>query len=151
MSKWYSNAIFYELYLRAFADGNNDGHSDFTGLLQKLDYLKWLGVDCIWLLPMYRSPLKDDGYDVASYYNIHPQYGLLEDFKMALDEIHSKRYASHYEFSPKLDLGNPPLVPTVPQFQKLPLSRFIRLKSDIVKISECLNYILRCGNIQLDL
>jgi maltose alpha-D-glucosyltransferase/alpha-amylase len=91
MSNWYSNAIFYELYLRAFADGNNDGHGDFTGLLQKLDYLEWLGVDCIWILPMYPSPLKDDGYDVASYYGIHPQYGYLEDFQMTVSEIHSKR------------------------------------------------------------
>jgi maltose alpha-D-glucosyltransferase/alpha-amylase len=62
---WHNNAIFYELYLRAFADGSGDGHGDFAGLRQKLDYLQWLGVDCIWLLPFYPSPLKDDGYDIA--------------------------------------------------------------------------------------
>ncbi len=87
---WHLNAVFYELYLRAFADGDDDGHGDFTGLRDKLDYLEWLGVDCIWLLPIYPSPLKDDGYDIASYYGIHPDYGLLEDFKMALDEIHRR-------------------------------------------------------------
>lgn len=90
MHNWYNNAIFYELYIRAFADGNSDGHGDFTGLRQKLDYLQWLGVDCIWLLPMYPSPLKDDGYDVASYCGIHPQYGLMEDFQMTVEEIHKR-------------------------------------------------------------
>ena len=90
MHNWYNNAIFYELYIRAFADGNGDGHGDFTGLRQKLDYLQWLGVDCIWLLPMYPSPLKDDGYDVASYCGIHPQYGLMEDFQMTVEEIHKR-------------------------------------------------------------
>jgi maltose alpha-D-glucosyltransferase/alpha-amylase len=87
---WYSNAVFYELYLRAFSDGNGDGHGDFTGLRQRLDYLQWLGVDCIWLLPINQSPLKDDGYDVSSYYGVHPTYGQLEDFTMTLDEIHRR-------------------------------------------------------------
>lgn len=88
--EWHTTAIFYELYLRAFADGNGDGHGDFTGLRQKLDYLQWLGVDCIWLLPVNSSPLKDDGYDVASYYGLHPNYGYLEDFKLTLDEVHRR-------------------------------------------------------------
>lgn len=87
---WHTNAIYYELYVRAFSDGNGDGHGDFTGLRQKLDYLEWLGVDCIWLLPINQSPLKDDGYDVSSYYGIHPTYGQLEDFQMTLDEIHRR-------------------------------------------------------------
>jgi maltose alpha-D-glucosyltransferase/alpha-amylase len=87
---WYTNAIFYELYLRAFADGNGDGHGDFIGLRDKLDYLKWLGVDCIWLLPVYPSPLNDDGYDIASFFGIHENFGLLEDFKMTVDAIHDK-------------------------------------------------------------
>jgi maltose alpha-D-glucosyltransferase/alpha-amylase len=87
---WHTNAIFYELYLRAFSDGNGDGHGDFTGLRQKLDYLQWLGVDCIWLLPINPSPLKDDGYDVASYYGIHPTYGVLEDFIITIEEIHRR-------------------------------------------------------------
>ena len=87
---WHNNAIFYELYLRAFSDGNGDGHGDFTGLRQKLDYLQWLGVDCIWLLPINSSPLKDDGYDVASYYGIHPTYGLMEDFIITLEEVHRR-------------------------------------------------------------
>ncbi len=87
---WHINAIFYELYLRAFADGNGDGHGDFVGLRQKLDYLQWLGVDCIWLLPFYPSPLRDDGYDIGSYYGIDLVYGYLEDFRFAVDEIHRR-------------------------------------------------------------
>ena len=87
---WHTNAIFYELYLRAFCDGNGDGHGDFTGLRKKLDYLQWLGVDCIWLLPIFPSPLKDDGYDVSSYYGIHPSYGVLEDFTITVEEIHRR-------------------------------------------------------------
>ncbi len=90
MSLWYKNAVFYELYVRAFYDSNGDGHGDLPGVIHKLDYLKSLGVDCIWLLPIYPSPLKDDGYDVADYYDIHPDYGTLEDFKALLDAAHAR-------------------------------------------------------------
>ncbi|MEL6272178.1 MAG: alpha-amylase family glycosyl hydrolase, partial [Chloroflexota bacterium] len=89
-TNWHIDAVIYELYLRAFFDANNDGHGDFDGLRQKLDYLQWLGVDVVWLLPTYPSPLRDDGYDIASYYGIHQQYGLMEDFKMAIEEIHNR-------------------------------------------------------------
>jgi maltose alpha-D-glucosyltransferase/alpha-amylase len=89
-STWYKDAVFYELYVRAFCDGNGDGHGDFEGLIQKLDYLQELGVDCIWLLPIYPSPLLDDGYDVADFCGIHPDYGTLDDFKAMLDEAHQR-------------------------------------------------------------
>ena len=88
--QWYQKAVFYELYLRAFKDGDSNGHGDFIGLRNKLDYLQWLGVDCIWLLPIYPSPLNDDGYDIASFYGIHPDFGLLEDFRMTVEEIHRR-------------------------------------------------------------
>lgn len=87
---WYKNALFYEVYLRAYADSNADGHGDFRGLIGKLDYLKEVGVDCIWLLPYYRSPLKDDGYDVADYYQILPEYGKIEDLKELIDAAHAR-------------------------------------------------------------
>lgn len=87
---WYKDAIFYELYVRAFYDSNGDGHGDLNGLTQKLDYLQNLGVDVLWLLPIYESPLLDDGYDIADYYNIHPDYGTLEDFKNLLDAAHQR-------------------------------------------------------------
>jgi maltose alpha-D-glucosyltransferase/alpha-amylase len=89
-SLWYKNAIFYEVYARAFYDSNGDGHGDLRGLAQKLDYLQDLGVDCLWLLPIYPSPLKDDGYDIADYYNVLETYGNLEDFKTLLKEVHAR-------------------------------------------------------------
>jgi maltose alpha-D-glucosyltransferase/alpha-amylase len=85
-SLWYKDAIFYEVSPRAFKDANGDGMGDFQGLTEKLDYIADLGVNCIWLLPMYPSPLRDDGYDIADYYNIHPQLGTMEDFKAFMAE-----------------------------------------------------------------
>ena len=87
---WYKNAVFYELNVRAFYDSNGDGIGDIPGVIEKLDYLENLGVDCIWLLPIYPSPLKDDGYDIADYYNIHPDYGTLEDFKELIAKAHQR-------------------------------------------------------------
>ena len=87
---WYKDAVFYEIYVRAFHDSNNDGHGDLRGLIEKLDYLKDLGVDCLWLLPVYPSPLKDDGYDISNYYDIHPDYGTLDDFEDLLEEAHKR-------------------------------------------------------------
>ncbi|KAA3647741.1 MAG: maltose alpha-D-glucosyltransferase [Chloroflexi bacterium] len=87
---WYKDAVFYEVYVRAFYDSNGDGHGDLAGLTQKLDYIKDLGVDCIWLLPTYPSPLKDDGYDIADYYDVHPDFGTLEDFKTLIDAVHKR-------------------------------------------------------------
>ena len=87
---WYKNAVFYELHVRAFNDSNGDGKGDFKGLTQKLGYLQELGVSCIWLLPFFPSPLRDDGYDIADYYSVHPDYGTLEDFKEFLDEAHRR-------------------------------------------------------------
>jgi maltose alpha-D-glucosyltransferase / alpha-amylase len=89
-SLWYKKAIIYELHIRAFYDSNADGIGDIPGLIEKLPYLQDLGVDCLWLLPMYPSPLKDDGYDIADYTSIHPDYGTLEDFQRLLDEAHRR-------------------------------------------------------------
>ena len=86
---WYKDAIFYEVYVRAFYDSNGDGHGDLKGLTQKLDYIQELGVNCIWLLPIYPSPLKDDGYDIADYYGVHSNYGILDDFKELVDAAHT--------------------------------------------------------------
>jgi maltose alpha-D-glucosyltransferase/alpha-amylase len=89
-SLWYKDAIIYELHVRTFADSNNDGIGDFPGLMQKLDYLQDLGVNVIWLLPFFPSPLRDDGYDVADYCAIHPSYGTLNDFTDFLAEAHKR-------------------------------------------------------------
>lgn len=87
---WYKDAIIYELHVKAFHDSNGDGIGDFRGLAQKLDYLESLGITAIWLLPFYPSPLKDDGYDIADYVNVHPHYGTLRDFKGFLREAHRR-------------------------------------------------------------
>lgn len=87
---WYKDAILYELHVRAFADANNDGIGDFQGLLGKLDYLQELGITCIWLLPFFASPLRDDGYDISDYMAVHPSYGTLEDFQIFLRAAHDR-------------------------------------------------------------
>jgi len=87
---WYKDAVIYELHIKAFRDGNNDGIGDFEGLLEKLDYLQSLGITAIWVLPFYPSPLKDDGYDIADYYNINPAYGDIKQFKKLLKEAHKR-------------------------------------------------------------
>jgi maltose alpha-D-glucosyltransferase/alpha-amylase len=87
---WFKDAVFYEVYVRGFYDSNGDGVGDFAGLTEKLDYLEWLGVDCLWLLPMYASPLRDGGYDIADYYSILPEYGTLEDFRRFIDAAHAR-------------------------------------------------------------
>jgi maltose alpha-D-glucosyltransferase/alpha-amylase len=87
---WFKRAIFYEIHIRGFFDGNDDGSGDFRGLTEKLDYLQWLGIDCIWLLPMYASPLRDGGYDISDFYAIHPDYGTVEDFRSFVDQAHQR-------------------------------------------------------------
>ena len=87
---WYKDAIIYELHVRAFADSNGDGIGDFPGLLTKLDYLQDLGITCIWLLPFFPSPLRDDGYDISNYVDVNPSYGTLNDFKTFLDAAHQR-------------------------------------------------------------
>lgn len=87
---WYHDAVFYELYIRAYKDSDGNGHGDFRGAIEKLDHIKSLGVDCIWIMPHYASPLKDDGYDIADYYEVHPDYGTLEDFRAFVDAVHER-------------------------------------------------------------
>jgi maltose alpha-D-glucosyltransferase/alpha-amylase len=87
---WFKDAIIYELHVKTFFDSNNDGIGDFPGLTQKLDYLQDLGVTCLWLLPFFPSPLRDDGYDISDYLNVHPSYGTLDDFRTLLKAAHER-------------------------------------------------------------
>jgi len=87
---WFKRAIFYEIHLRGFFDSNADGSGDLPGLTEKLDYLEWLGIDCIWLLPMYVSPLRDGGYDIGDFYALHPDYGSIDDVRTFLDAAHER-------------------------------------------------------------
>ncbi|MGH7107839.1 MAG: alpha-amylase family glycosyl hydrolase, partial [Acetobacteraceae bacterium] len=87
---WFKNAVIYEVPVRAFSDWNGDGIGDILGLIDKLDYLQWLGVDCLWLLPVYPSPLRDDGYDIADFRSVDADYGTLDDFSELLEEAHAR-------------------------------------------------------------
>jgi maltose alpha-D-glucosyltransferase / alpha-amylase len=87
---WFKSAVLYELYVRSFHDSNADGYGDFPGVTERLDYLEWLGIDCIWLLPFYQSPLRDGGYDISDFYSILPEYGNLNDFMEFLDAAHER-------------------------------------------------------------
>ena len=91
---WYKDAIIYQVHVRTFHDSNGDGIGDFLGLEQKLDYLQELGISAIWLMPFFPSPLRDDGYDIADYYSVHPSYGTLEDFRKLLDSAHRRESGS---------------------------------------------------------
>jgi maltose alpha-D-glucosyltransferase / alpha-amylase len=88
---WYKDAVIYQLHVRGFCDSNADGIGDFRGLTGRLDYLQELGINAIWLLPFYPSPLRDDGYDIADYISVHPSYGTLEDFQEFLAEAHKRK------------------------------------------------------------
>lgn len=87
---WYKNSVFYEVHVRSFYDSSGNGIGDLNGLTEKLDHIKSLGVDCIWLLPIYPSPLLDGGYDISDYYGIHPDLGTIEDFEKLVKEIHKR-------------------------------------------------------------
>jgi maltose alpha-D-glucosyltransferase/alpha-amylase len=87
---WFRRSVFYEIHIRGFADGNDDGIGDFVGLTERLDYLQWLGIDCIWLLPFYASPLRDGGYDISDYFSVHPDYGTTEHFAAFIEGAHQR-------------------------------------------------------------
>jgi maltose alpha-D-glucosyltransferase/alpha-amylase len=87
---WFKRAVFYEIHIRGYFDSDGDGSGDLRGVQEKLDFLQWLGIDCIWLLPMYPSPLRDGGYDVADFYGVHPDYGTVEDFRSLVEAAHRR-------------------------------------------------------------
>lgn len=88
--QWYKNAIFYQVYPRSFMDSNGDGYGDFQGIISRLDYIRDLGVDCIWLQPTYPSPLRDDGYDISDYTGVYEPFGTIADFKRLVAEVHRR-------------------------------------------------------------
>jgi maltose alpha-D-glucosyltransferase/alpha-amylase len=88
--QWYKRAVFYELLVRGFYDSDADGTGDVRGLIDKLDYLQWLGIDCIWLLPVCRSPLRDGGYDISDYYSLLPEYGDTDDVRELIAQAHAR-------------------------------------------------------------
>jgi maltose alpha-D-glucosyltransferase/alpha-amylase len=88
---WYRRAVFYEVLIRGYSDGNDDGIGDLAGLRAKLDYIEWLGIDCLWLLPYYPSPMRDGGYDISDFFTVHPDLGTLDDLGAFLDDAHRRK------------------------------------------------------------
>ena len=117
--QWWQHAVFYEIYPRSFADSNNDGIGDLKGITSKLDYLKDLGVDAIWLTPCYPSPQVDFGYDVSDYVNIDPMYGTLEDFD------HMAGAAKDRGIRIIMDFRSAPVVPGLEILPQLSSSRLV--------------------------
>ena len=89
-NEWFKTAVFYEVLVRAFFDSSGDGTGDLQGLTSKLDYLSWLGVDCLWLPPFYDSPLRDGGYDIRDFRAVLPEFGTVEDFVQLFDQAHRR-------------------------------------------------------------
>ena len=87
---WWKEAVGYQIYPRSFKDSNNDGIGDIIGIISNLDYLKELGIDVIWVCPMYKSPNDDNGYDISDYQDIMDDFGNMEDFDLMLDEVHKR-------------------------------------------------------------
>jgi alpha-glucosidase len=87
---WWHKGIIYQIYPRSFQDSNSDGVGDLPSIIKRLDYLKWLGIEAVWLSPIYSSPMADFGYDISDYQNIHPLFGSLPDFDQLLSEVHSR-------------------------------------------------------------
>jgi len=98
--RWWQHGVIYQIYPRSFADSNGDGIGDLPGIIQRLDYLEWLGVDAIWLSPIYPSPMVDFGYDVSDYINIHPIFGTLDDLDRLLDAAHRRALRVILDFVP---------------------------------------------------
>ncbi len=88
--RWYQKAVFYEVVVRGFNDADGDGTGDLQGVIEKLDYLEWLGVDCLWLLPFYASPLRDGGYDISDFFSVLPEYGDVGDAVLLVEEAHKR-------------------------------------------------------------
>ena len=93
--EWWKGAVIYQIYPRSFQDSNNDGIGDLKGIISRLDYLQWLGIDAIWLSPIFKSPMKDFGYDISDYRDIDPMFGTIDDFKVLLYESHQRLSLIH--------------------------------------------------------
>ena len=97
---WWQKGVIYEIYIRSFQDSNGDGIGDLRGILSRLDYLEWLGVDAIWVTPMYPSPMKDFGYDISDYQGVHPLFGTMQDFEELVQEVHKRDMKLVLDFVP---------------------------------------------------
>ena len=97
---WWQTGIIYEIYLRSFQDTNGDGTGDLKGIISRLDYLQWLGVNIIWVTPFYPSPMKDFGYDISNYTAVDSRFGTMEDFENLLKQVHNRNMKLVVDFVP---------------------------------------------------
>ena len=149
---WYKDAVIYQVHVRAFFDSTNDGIGDFAGLTQKLDYIESLGVNTLWLLPFYPSPLRDDGYDIADYENIHPSYGTLADFDRFIAEAHRRADPRHHRAGHQPHVGPAPLVPGVARrARRITGARLLRLERHEPEIPGRPHHLHRHREVELDL
>ena len=124
---WFKTAVFYEIHTRAFFDANGDGSGDFRGLTEKLDYLQWLGVDCIWLLPFFESPLRDGGYDISDFFKIQPDYGTVDDVRDFIEAAHQRGIRVIADLVMNHTSSRPPVVPGVALVAGQPQARLVRV------------------------
>ncbi len=148
---WYKNAVIYQAHVRAFLDSTADGVGDFPGLTSKLEYLEGLGIDTLWLLPFYPSPLKDDGYDIADYVNVHPSYGTLADFDRFIAEAHRR----HLRVITELVINHTSdQHPWFHAARRAPAgigrARILRVERHESEVSGCPDHLLRYREVELD-
>ena len=148
---WYKDAIIYQIHIKSFFDANNDGIGDFPGLLAKLDYIAELGVDTIWLLPFYPSPRRDDGYDIADYRSVHPDYGTLGDVKRFIQEAHARGLRVDHGTRHQSHVGPASVVPArAPRQARLESSQLLRVVRYRQEVRRNTHHLHRYRTVELD-
>src|ERR1017187_4274466 len=148
---WYKSGVIYEVQVRSFQDADGDGCGDFPGLTNKLDYLKDLGVTALWLLPFYPSPLKDDGYDIADYCEVHPQYGTLKDFRVFLREAHHRGLRVITELVLNHTSDQHQWFQRAPRPARQPVAQVLHLEQHARQVQGGADYIQGRGKLELGL
>ena len=147
---WFKRAVFYEVLVRAFYDSNSDGSGDLRGLTEQLDYLKWLGVDCLWLPPFYDSPLRDGGYDIRDFYKVLPEFGTVDDFVDAARRGPPPRHPRHHRprHEPHVRLAR--VVPGVAARSRRALRRLLRVERHQREVQRRPDHLRRHRGVELD-
>ena len=148
---WFKRAVFYEVLVRSFQDSNGDGIGDLKGLTAKLDYLQWLGIDCLWLPPFFKSPLRDGGYDVSDYTAVLPEFGDLADFVEFVDAAHQRGMRVIIDFVMNHTSDQHPWFQAVPQRPGRPVRRLLRLGRRRQAVPGRPDHLRRHRDLQLDL
>ena len=147
---WFQRAVFYEVLVRAFYDSNSDGSGDLRGLIERLDYLQWLGVDCLWLPPFYDSPLRDGGYDIRDFYKVLPEFGTVDDFVAAARRGAQARHPGHHRPGHEPHLRPAPLVPGVAPRPGRAVRRLLRVERHQRQVPGRPGHLRRHRGVELD-